>query len=75
MPERPLLILPSPGPEERRKLRRLVPSSPEPTDPDQQAKSLEKQFRDVGELFISDGPGSDVERVLVMESMKVLEIK
>ena len=68
MLERPLLILPTPGPKKRRKLSGWGFKAIKPTHRDLQAESIAKQIEHIRKLFIVGDPGSDVERVLVMES-------
>ena len=67
MPERPLLLLPSPESQVRLKGTPFPPDTHAPTNKREQVKRIEEMFASVLSAFVSDEPG-DVERVLVMET-------
>ncbi len=72
MPERPLLLLPSPESVVRPRGQGFPPNSPAPTDKKGQARRIEEMFANVLSAFVSDEPG-DIERVLVMETSSQID--
>ena len=72
MPERPLLIFPSPEPVAKPTRQAGFSKIPHPTNIKGQAKRIEEQFAGVQAAFISDEVG-DIERVLVMETSSRIE--
>ena len=72
MPERPLLIFPSPEPVAKPKRKSGFSPVPSPTDKEGQAKRIEEQFEGIQATFVTDEAG-DIERVLVMETSSRIE--
>ena len=72
MPERPLLLLPSPESVVRPQGKGFPPKSHAPTDKKGQARRIEEMFANVLSAFVSDEPG-DIERVLVMETSSQID--
>ena len=72
MPERPLLILPSPEPVAKPTRQAGFSKPPHPTNIKGQAKRIEEQFAGVQAAFVLDKVG-DIERVLVMETSNRIE--
>ena len=72
MPERPLLIFPSPEPVAKPTRQAGFSKTPHPTNIKGQAKRIEEQFAGIQAAFVSDEVG-DIERVLVMETSSRIE--
>ena len=72
MPERPLLLFPSPEPVAKPKRKSGFSPVPSPTDKEGQAKRIEEQFEGIHAAFVTDEAG-DIERVLVMETSSRIE--
>ena len=72
MPERPLLLFPSPESVVRLKGSGFPPNTHAPTNKKGQARRIDEMFANVLSAFVSDEPG-DIERVLVMETSSQID--